>query len=366
MCLADVSFPELKASSIHCMPSLWILEEEIITLLIGDVLITLPDPLHILIKLANDMDYSRIIYHRAYLINNCYKKLTKWSPLFNVGVEFSLIALPSVSSCLSVVRVLVELDITKSYPNKVWLGPESFSYIQQVEWRSFPLLCFQKEFWAFDKAMELGPCVGEVCLVVEEEAAPLNTVVHLHSVLALDVSIDVKVKVLDLGPSVAEASFVVEDEAASVGVNFQLNSILPLVVLVIVEAEAIDLPMSTTGDIRDGDNEIDTFGISNSLDWGGGGDVVSSSPVASGYKLDLRGLVDLVLAKKVDEPLIEVLITVISNDALFSHLISKSKDFEYICVTVGFNQHAILCRLLCYNCGGRSTYSRLRWWWGIV
>ncbi|KAH0467094.1 hypothetical protein IEQ34_004332 [Dendrobium chrysotoxum] len=252
------------------------------------------------------------------------------------------------------VRVLVELDITKSYPNKVWLGPESFAYIQHVEMVVYPPFCascksighlvsnyhphpsstlstgFTKapnpvnanvyflDNWVnrvspiflvhptinkgvntvefcdvTDKAMELGTCVCEVCFIVEEEAAPLNIVVHLHSVLALDVPIDVKVKALDLDPSVTEASFVVEDEAAPVGVDFQLNSILPLVALVIVEAEAIGclcllLVILGTGLMRyvtspfSDEVVANTFGISNSLDSRGGGDVVSFSPVASG------------------------------------------------------------------------------------
>ncbi|KAH0458346.1 hypothetical protein IEQ34_013661 [Dendrobium chrysotoxum] len=38
----------------------------------------------------------------------------------------------------SVARVLVELDITKHYPHKVWLGSENLCYIQFVEMEVFP------------------------------------------------------------------------------------------------------------------------------------------------------------------------------------------------------------------------------------
>ncbi|KAL0903853.1 hypothetical protein M5K25_025907 [Dendrobium thyrsiflorum] len=37
----------------------------------------------------------------------------------------------------SVTCVLVELDITKCYPNRVWLGPKMFGYIQQVKMEVF-------------------------------------------------------------------------------------------------------------------------------------------------------------------------------------------------------------------------------------
>ncbi|KAH0448559.1 hypothetical protein IEQ34_022359 [Dendrobium chrysotoxum] len=47
----------------------------------------------------------------------------------------------SVGSRLSVALVLVELDITKSYPDKVWLGHENLGYIQHVSMEIFPAFC---------------------------------------------------------------------------------------------------------------------------------------------------------------------------------------------------------------------------------
>lgn len=41
----------------------------------------------------------------------------------------------------SVARILVELDISKSHPNYVWLDPEKFGYIQKVILEGFPSFC---------------------------------------------------------------------------------------------------------------------------------------------------------------------------------------------------------------------------------
>ncbi|KAH0469978.1 hypothetical protein IEQ34_001536 [Dendrobium chrysotoxum] len=68
-------FQDLKKTT-HCgMPALWISKEEIQTLKIflslkiyGEFLATLLEPCHILIKLSNDFDYSRVFAHRAYYV----------------------------------------------------------------------------------------------------------------------------------------------------------------------------------------------------------------------------------------------------------------------------------------------------------
>lgn len=41
----------------------------------------------------------------------------------------------------NVARVLVELDITKKYPNAVWVGSENYGYSQKVEFEKFPVFC---------------------------------------------------------------------------------------------------------------------------------------------------------------------------------------------------------------------------------
>ncbi|KAL0906651.1 hypothetical protein M5K25_025164 [Dendrobium thyrsiflorum] len=114
-------FPELRISSFRGLPSLWISDMEIQDLVVpfqfslvgffpskrpsldsirrfffnlnlnGEVSVTLLDSSHILIKLANDLDYCRVFCHRSYLVYNYYMKLTKWSPLVDIGVESPVI-----------------------------------------------------------------------------------------------------------------------------------------------------------------------------------------------------------------------------------------------------------------------------------
>ncbi|KAL0915584.1 hypothetical protein M5K25_016012 [Dendrobium thyrsiflorum] len=150
---AASSFPNLKPST-HCgMTSLWISEE----LSVG-FLVTLLDSRHVLIKLENDLDYSRIFVHRSYFVFNCFMKIIKWSPFFDISAESPIVPIwisfpelrlhffcrrilhgldslfgrplqidnaTTMGSRPSVVRVLVELDVTKQYPSSIWLGPEN-------------------------------------------------------------------------------------------------------------------------------------------------------------------------------------------------------------------------------------------------
>ncbi|KAI0500235.1 hypothetical protein KFK09_018444 [Dendrobium nobile] len=198
------SFPDLKSSTFRGLPALWVSDEEIRALaepfrfslvgffpskrppleairkfffnlkLIGEVSVTVLDSTHILIKLANDLDYCRIFCHRSYMVLNCFMKLTKWTPSLDIGIESPIIPIwisfpnlrphffaprilfglgelfgkplkideaTSVGSRPSNARVLVELDITKSYPKQVWLGSDSLGYVQEVILDEFPHFC---------------------------------------------------------------------------------------------------------------------------------------------------------------------------------------------------------------------------------
>ncbi|KAI0501567.1 hypothetical protein KFK09_016512 [Dendrobium nobile] len=114
-------FPDLKTTNFRGLPSLWISEEEILALatplqfalfdffpshhpslesirkfffnlkLNGEFFVTLLDQLYVLIKLGNDFDYNKVFCHISYLVNNCYMKVTKWSPLVDIGVESMVI-----------------------------------------------------------------------------------------------------------------------------------------------------------------------------------------------------------------------------------------------------------------------------------
>ncbi|PKU71627.1 hypothetical protein MA16_Dca004469 [Dendrobium catenatum] len=189
------SFPELRVSSFRGIPSLWSSDEEINALVVpfqfslvgffptkrpsldsirrfffnlklnGEFLVTLLDQKHFLIKLKNDLDYCRMFFHISYVVFNYFMKLTKWSPLVDIGVESPIIPIwvsfphlcphlfsprilhglglffgkplkidttTFICSRPSLGCVLLELDVTKSYPDKVWLGPEKVGYVQQV------------------------------------------------------------------------------------------------------------------------------------------------------------------------------------------------------------------------------------------
>ncbi|KAI0494570.1 hypothetical protein KFK09_024708 [Dendrobium nobile] len=198
------SFPDLRPSTFRGLPSLWVSDEEIRDLAVpfrfslvgffpskrppldvirkfffnlklnGEVSVTVLDSTHILIKLSNDLDYCRVFCHRSYLVFNCFMKLTKWSPTLDIGIESPIILIwissphlrphffaprilfglgelfgkplkideaTSVGSRPSNARVLVEIDITKTYTKQVWLGSEALRYVQDVVFDEFPHFC---------------------------------------------------------------------------------------------------------------------------------------------------------------------------------------------------------------------------------
>ncbi|XP_028548442.1 uncharacterized protein LOC114578970, partial [Dendrobium catenatum] len=225
-------FPKLKVSTFRGMPSLWISDDEILALAVpfqfslvgffpskrpsldyirkfffnlklnGEVSVTLLDSSHILIKLENDLDYCRIFCHRSYLVFNCFMKLTKWSPSVDIGVESPVIPIwvsfpslrphlfapkilhglasifgkplkidsaTSLGSRPSLARVLVKLDITKSYPDRIWLGSEKLGYVQDVVMDEFPSFCGSCR--CFGHAM--GECRSKN-IVLETSVLPKN------------------------------------------------------------------------------------------------------------------------------------------------------------------------------------------------
>ncbi|XP_020702248.1 uncharacterized protein LOC110113880 [Dendrobium catenatum] len=202
--LFSSGFTDLRPSTFRGLPSLWVSDEEIRDLavpfrfsLVGlfpskrppldairnfffnlklnrEVSVTVLDYTHILIKLSNDLDYCRVFGHRSYLVFNCFMKLTKWSPTLDIGVESPIIPIwisfphlrphffvprilfglgelfgkplkideaTSVGSRPSNARVLVEIDITKTYTKQVWLGSEALGYVQDVVFDEFPHFC---------------------------------------------------------------------------------------------------------------------------------------------------------------------------------------------------------------------------------
>ncbi|KAL0918420.1 hypothetical protein M5K25_010427 [Dendrobium thyrsiflorum] len=198
------SFPDLKLSSHRGLPALIISDEELSALaapfdfalvgkfpgnrpsidairkfffnlkLNGEVSVTVLNPRNVLIKLVNDFDYCRIFAHRSYFVNNCYMKVVKWSPNLDVEVDSPIvpiwISFPHLrphlfSACIlsglgslfgrtlksdtatafgsrpSVARILVELDVTKKFPDKIWVGSPNSGYVQSVVFDDIPHFC---------------------------------------------------------------------------------------------------------------------------------------------------------------------------------------------------------------------------------
>ncbi|XP_020678725.1 uncharacterized protein LOC110096915 [Dendrobium catenatum] len=197
-------FPDLRVSTIRGMPALWFSEDEFMHLakpfdfalvgkfplkrpaldairrfffnlkLTGDFSVTLLDQSNVLIKLSNDLDYDRIFAHRSYFVYGCFMKIIKWSPTLDLSEESHVVPVwisfpglrahlfssrilfglgsvfgrpiqtdnaTAVGSRPSIARILVELDISKNYPDSVWLGPEKLGYVQKVVLEGMPNFC---------------------------------------------------------------------------------------------------------------------------------------------------------------------------------------------------------------------------------
>ncbi|KAH0464715.1 hypothetical protein IEQ34_004818 [Dendrobium chrysotoxum] len=84
-------FLDLNFSTCYGLPSLWISDVELLALaapfefaLSASLLL---NSKNVLIKLLNDLDYCRVFSHRSYFVSNCYMKLFKWTPLFDITIE---------------------------------------------------------------------------------------------------------------------------------------------------------------------------------------------------------------------------------------------------------------------------------------
>ncbi|XP_020702616.1 uncharacterized protein LOC110114173 [Dendrobium catenatum] len=201
---ASNSFPDFRFSTIRGLPALWFSDEEFMHLakpfefalvgkfpikrpdldsirkfffnlkLSGDFSVTVLDQSNVLIKLSNDLDYGRIFAHRSYFVFGCFMKIIKWSPLLDLSEESPIVPVwvsfpglrphlfspqimfglgsilgrpiqtdnaTAVGSRPSVARLLVELDISKSHPDSVWLGPENLGYVQKIVYEGLPNYC---------------------------------------------------------------------------------------------------------------------------------------------------------------------------------------------------------------------------------
>ncbi|KAH0435890.1 hypothetical protein IEQ34_026513 [Dendrobium chrysotoxum] len=87
------------------------------------------------------MDYCGVFIHRSYFVSNCFMKLTKWTPLFDISEEsfpsriFARI-LHGLGSIFG--RSLRTNNATLIGFHSVYIGPEKFGYIQNVVMDKFP------------------------------------------------------------------------------------------------------------------------------------------------------------------------------------------------------------------------------------
>ncbi|KAH0459014.1 hypothetical protein IEQ34_011828 [Dendrobium chrysotoxum] len=65
----SVSFPDLKQTSYHGFPALWVSEDEFFAL----------------------AEPFTVFFHRSYLVYNCFMKLTKWSRSEDIDVDSPII-----------------------------------------------------------------------------------------------------------------------------------------------------------------------------------------------------------------------------------------------------------------------------------
>ncbi|KAL0920625.1 hypothetical protein M5K25_009773 [Dendrobium thyrsiflorum] len=192
-------------------PSLALIRKFFINLkLIGNFSVTLLDQSHVLIKFVNDLDYSRVFCHQSYLFFNCFMWLTKWSPTVEIGGESLIVSIwisfpnlyPHFYSTRifhglglfgnplkvdnattmglrpSMARVLVKIDVTKKFADKIWLGPEKLRYFQQVVLEDLPLFCV--------KCKRLGHSSNSCCPAVHVKVVGENVEsdIQLGGVLA--------------------------------------------------------------------------------------------------------------------------------------------------------------------------------------
>ncbi|KAL0907876.1 hypothetical protein M5K25_022325 [Dendrobium thyrsiflorum] len=125
---SDVSFPDIKIASFRGLPSLWISEQEIRALAV-------PFQFSLVGFLPSKRPSLESI--RRFFFNlklNSEVSVTLLDPS-HIDTATSAGSRPSVA------RVLVELDIMKSYTDKIWLGPKNLGYVQPVSMDEFPSFC---------------------------------------------------------------------------------------------------------------------------------------------------------------------------------------------------------------------------------
>ncbi|KAL0927253.1 hypothetical protein M5K25_001416 [Dendrobium thyrsiflorum] len=130
------SFPDLKQSTFSGFPALMVSEEEFFAL-------------------AEPFRFSLVGFFPS-------KRPSLASILHGIGLLFGnplkVDNATAVGLRTSVARVLVEIDVTKKFTDKIWLGPKNFGYFQQVVLEDLPLF--------YDKCNRLGHSSDSCCPAV--------------------------------------------------------------------------------------------------------------------------------------------------------------------------------------------------------
>lgn len=140
----------------------------------GDCEVGLLDMNHVLIRPLTEEDYTRLFVRRSWFVKGAQMLLSKWTLDFKVHQDSTYapvwVSLPSLplplfnamyiaklagllGRCLkidaatlalrrpSVARVLIEMDISKQPPNRIWIGEDQDGFWQAVEYESWPKFC---------------------------------------------------------------------------------------------------------------------------------------------------------------------------------------------------------------------------------
>ncbi|KAL0905985.1 hypothetical protein M5K25_024441 [Dendrobium thyrsiflorum] len=156
----------------------------------------------------------------------------------------------SVGSRPSVARVLVELDVTKRFPGRVWLGSDKLDYIQHVEMESFPSFCdhykslvhFRIDCYKLNPPLTVNP----VCTMADDHLIP-----HVMGDVAGSEQFD-SLAIKD-GNNVTTHDVTLDLVSKPISVNFNTSNVEPM------DNIGICIDVINTGDVDIGLNAKDVL-----------------------------------------------------------------------------------------------------------
>ncbi|KAH0464111.1 hypothetical protein IEQ34_006897 [Dendrobium chrysotoxum] len=282
------SFPELKITTHRGFPSLWISETE-----------------------------TRILHGLGSIF----------------GRPLKIDHATSIGSRPSVARVLMELDVFKHFPDKVWVGPDNLGYIQSMVMEDFPSYC--------SHCKSLGQSKSE-CHILHPHLVKAHTNVG-------DDPIDTELvnNGNKIGHLVVPSTNVLLDPPEQVvsGIDVSLSVALSLAPscgnneVIVVASSPIITPDSNV-DVNDGETALsdDSTPLPGDRAYvSPAGGILPSNCSKSANSLVTPPRSSASLPKGVDPlaensglPLVEVPISFLSNDALIAHLTGNMRDSEVV------------------------------------